>query len=240
MATTIIVKNDSTSNIVIDDLGMTVPAQNQLNLTEYLTKYEITDSKSLDVLVFNGSLVVNDGTTDLSCIDGLKHVNFQTEYEDHFDELFESGPIPPTDPYSGQPWYHEGDIYHWDSVRQKWLTGPQRAFMFNSDKAKGIYLKIGSISNAVAAYYVGRPGTIVGIFCVSGSGDNTKTFEIRDGSQGDIALFSFSYNSLLEYLSDTINIDVNYNTKLKCWVSVVGDNVLDTVCQIEVSWRYTP
>lgn len=235
---TIIAKNDSTAEIFIDDLGIGVPAFDEINLTQLFKKDEITESDDLDILVGNQSLVINDGTEDLSISNGLKHINFQTQYEDSFDEAIESSSSPPDS--TSVIWINSEDhfAYSWDNYREKWLSISRANFVFSSDKAKGIYLRIGIISDASAAYYMHRPATIVGIFCTSGEGDDTKTFTIRDGSQGDADIFSFSYSGSLEYANSLVNEDLNQYAKIKCWVSETGDNVENIVCQVEVAWRY--
>jgi hypothetical protein len=235
---TIIAKNDSTAEIFIDDLGIGVPALDEINLTQLFEKEEIVGSDDLDTLVSNGLLIINDGTDDLSISDGLKHINLQTEYEDSFDEAIESGSSPPDS--TSVIWINSNDhfTYSWDDYRQKWLSISRANFVFSTDKAKGIYLRIGIISDASASYYMHRAATIVGIFCTSGAGDNTKTFTIRDGAQGDLDIFSFSYSGSLEYANSLVNVDLNQYAKIKCWVSETGDNVENTVCQVEVAWRY--
>ena len=235
---TIIVKNDSTAEIFIDDLGIGIPAFNEVNLTQLFKKDVITGSDDLYTLVENQSLIINDGIQDLSISDSLKHINFQTEYEDSFDEAIEYTPSPPDS--TSVIWINSEDhfAYSWDNYREKWLSISRTNFTFNSDKAKGVYLRIGIISDASAAYYMHRPATIVGIFCTSGSGDNTKTFTIRDGAQGNANIFSFSYSGSLEYANSLVNVDFNQYARMKCWVSETGSNVEDTVCQIEIAWRY--
>lgn len=235
---TIIAKNDSTSEIFIDDLGIGVPSLDEINLTQLFKKNKITESDNLVTLVSNQSLIINNGISDLNVSDALMHINYQTEYEDSLEEVLEFGDIPPDS--TSNIWINSSDnlAYSWDNYREKWLSISRHTFVFSSDKAKGIYLRIGIISNAIAAYYMHRDATIVGIFSTSGSGDITKNFELRDGSQENLSVYSFSYPGQLEYINSLVNVDLCQGAKLKCWVSEIGDNVEDTVCQIEVSWRY--
>ena len=80
--TIIIAKNNTSSAIPLDDLGVEVPGSGQRNLTDNFSKNEISASVDLDTFVSSGDITINDGTNDLSITDGLKHINFETEHED--------------------------------------------------------------------------------------------------------------------------------------------------------------
>jgi len=82
MATVVITKNVTGSNIVIEDLGISIPSGSQTELTELFNKTEIGESKNLDTYIIAGDIVINDGTSDLSAANGFRHVNFETEWED--------------------------------------------------------------------------------------------------------------------------------------------------------------
>ena len=80
--TIIIAKNNTSSAIPLDDLGIEIPGSGQRNLTDNFDKNEISASNDLDTQVSSGNIIINDGTSDLSITDGLRHINFETEYED--------------------------------------------------------------------------------------------------------------------------------------------------------------
>jgi len=61
----IIVKNYQTSDIMIEDLGITVSAGAVINFTDVFEIYIILASIDLYTYVSNGDLVINDGTEDL-------------------------------------------------------------------------------------------------------------------------------------------------------------------------------
>ena len=82
MATIIIAKNNTASEVFWEDLGMGVLASSQETLTDIFNKTEISNSKDLDASILVGNITINDGTHDLSIVDGVRHVNFETEYED--------------------------------------------------------------------------------------------------------------------------------------------------------------
>jgi len=78
----IIAKNNTAAKVKIADLGISIPASDQRDLTEVYRKAIITASEDLLVLVANGTFTINDGTEDLSITDGIKQVTMQTEWED--------------------------------------------------------------------------------------------------------------------------------------------------------------
>ena len=62
---TVIVKNNSMSDIMIEDLGITVPSGAVITLTDYFDIYVILGSNDLYDFVANEDLVINNGTNDL-------------------------------------------------------------------------------------------------------------------------------------------------------------------------------
>jgi len=78
----IIAKNNTESAISITDLyGVKVPASGQLDLLEQFDPYKISQSTVLQTKVSDEDITINDGTSDLSVANGLKHLKFLTEYE---------------------------------------------------------------------------------------------------------------------------------------------------------------
>jgi hypothetical protein len=68
MSATIIAKNQTASPIVLDDLGVTIPASGQVTLTDDLRSDEVLGSPSLQTEVLAGNVVLNDGTSDVSLV----------------------------------------------------------------------------------------------------------------------------------------------------------------------------
>ena len=109
-------------------------------------------------------------------------------------------------------------------------------FNFSKDgDASGMYLKIENILNGTIGQYMPRNFVVIGIYCQSGSGDTAKTFELRD--ENETVIQEFSYSGDLEYINTNLNIALTAETRLKVWVSDVGEVVTDTLCQVEVEWR---
>lgn len=81
----IIAKNMGEFDIMITDLGISVPKLNQIELVGedgIFNIYEVTSSIKLKEFVSGGSLIINDGLIDLSIENGLKHLTLTTEYEE--------------------------------------------------------------------------------------------------------------------------------------------------------------
>ncbi len=68
---TCIIKNEGASPVTIDDLGITIDATAQIDFHELFDFTRIADSNDLRDYVSAGTLVVNDGTSDLDTSDGV-------------------------------------------------------------------------------------------------------------------------------------------------------------------------
>ena len=92
----VIIKNNSGSAVIVEDLGLEVLNGAAVNVDQEYAFDEIAGSDSLRELVEAGTLVVNDGTSDLSSTDGVYHLTLdhqkflQDEYYD-MTELQTSG-----------------------------------------------------------------------------------------------------------------------------------------------------
>jgi len=82
---TIIIKNSGGSAVDIDDLGISIPATSQRTLLQTsggeFTLDELDASSDLYTLVNAGTLVVNNGSSDLSTANGLLHLRIDTDWE---------------------------------------------------------------------------------------------------------------------------------------------------------------
>jgi len=106
---TCIIKNDGASPVMIEDLGITVDATSQIDFHEQFDYTDIADSDDLRDLVTAGTLVINDGTSDLSPADGtdflaIVHIYYLEDYlGDNYYTQTELGT-------SGQ------SSVHWDNI----------------------------------------------------------------------------------------------------------------------------
>lgn len=93
---TVIVKNPGGSAVEIEDLGISIPASGQEELSEQFTFSELADSDDLRALALATTLTINDGTSDLTAANAVAFLTFiQKEHlEDNYynkTELSTSG-----------------------------------------------------------------------------------------------------------------------------------------------------
>lgn len=88
---TVIIKNDSTADITIEDLGLPISVGDQITLSNHFSYDEITGSDDLRELVANTVIVVNDGTNDFDAYDGVRWITSQNikDLEDNYYDIFD-------------------------------------------------------------------------------------------------------------------------------------------------------
>lgn len=89
---TVIIKNNSGSNVVLQDLGYEIGNGITVTLSDFFTYGVIADSTDLQAAVLAGNLVVNNGTSDLSAANGVNYIirdNIYRDMQTHYtkDEL---------------------------------------------------------------------------------------------------------------------------------------------------------
>lgn len=62
----VIAKNDSTADIFLENLGITIPAFSEIVLSDQFEFVEISGDDSLKVYVTNGQIIINNGLQDLT------------------------------------------------------------------------------------------------------------------------------------------------------------------------------
>lgn len=102
---TVIIKNNSGSEQTIEDLGLVIADATQIEMSQQFNYTEISTSDDLKTLIDAGTLVVNDGTDDLSSADGVKYltlINKKVLEDDYYSKVQLSS--------SGQ------SSVHWDNI----------------------------------------------------------------------------------------------------------------------------
>ena len=82
ITTIIIAKNVTESVIFLEDLGISIDGSSEITLSDIFHISEIVVSEDLKTYVTSKSIVINDGVEDLPIEQGLKHISFETVYED--------------------------------------------------------------------------------------------------------------------------------------------------------------
>jgi hypothetical protein len=234
---TIIAKNNTGSNIFIEDLGVTVPASSSINLTEIFDIIRVLQSDNLKTEVNDEDITINDGTYDLPTIEGLKHITIQTEYEDIYygESGWYIGPTPPDNPVDGKGWYDStaNILFVFDETRSKWLSINRIIITFQkSGSVTSQYLNIGDLALSSSGYLVPRKGTIISCSIRATAGDDDCSFDIRDNG-GQILQKSF-VNSY-ELYDSSLNTDFNSTAILQCYCMDTSEN---PIVIIELAWRY--
>jgi hypothetical protein len=86
-----IIKNISDIEQTIEDLGITLDSTAELNFDEIFSYDDLAESKDLKDLLLSESLVLNDGTDDLSATDAIEYLNIvQLNYlkENYYDKEY--------------------------------------------------------------------------------------------------------------------------------------------------------
>lgn len=73
----VIVKNFNDYNIMIKDLGIEIPLNSEIDLSELFNFFEIMTSDNLKSYVDNGILIINDGDNDLNGSLGVEYLTFK-------------------------------------------------------------------------------------------------------------------------------------------------------------------
>ena len=73
---TIIIKNSGGSPVLVEDLGISIPATGQVTMSDQFTYDELAGSDDLRSLVGDTTLVLNDGSSDRSAADGVNYLTF--------------------------------------------------------------------------------------------------------------------------------------------------------------------
>lgn len=132
--------------------------------------------------------------------------------------------------------------FYYDEVRGKWLSYTRAIIPYGkSGQADDLYLGVAGVATN-AGYYIHQDACITGIYCRSDGGDTSKQFIIYTSVSGtgtETQQGSFSYSGSTLYVNKDTNIDIDGQNLVRVYVSSAGQNVADTICQLELAWRST-
>jgi hypothetical protein len=141
--TTLTLKNTSGVQILIEDVGAVIPALGQDTYTSLVLIRGLSASQQVRTLVAAGTLVVNDGTTDLAVVEGLGYL----------DALWATagiGKIPPLP---------AGMIFN---ARLNWDS--------NSQVSIGTAGNLSAVKDSRAAFDISWKGVLTASMAVAGAG----------------------------------------------------------------------
>jgi len=73
----VIVKNYIDQSIMIDDLGIEIENNNQIDLSDLFSFFEIISSNDLKKSINENNLVINNGICDLNIEDAIDYITFR-------------------------------------------------------------------------------------------------------------------------------------------------------------------
>jgi hypothetical protein len=74
---TLIVKNISNQSIMINDLGIEIQIDTQIELSNLFSFFDLMSSEDLKNLIIENKLIINNGICDLSIEDAIEYVTFE-------------------------------------------------------------------------------------------------------------------------------------------------------------------
>jgi hypothetical protein len=82
---TIIIKNNTPGEILLSSLGFKIPSSQQIELN-YEDLLEIQNSTEFFSLIDDGTLVMNDGSKDLSPTEAHQYISFETDLSNYYNK----------------------------------------------------------------------------------------------------------------------------------------------------------
>lgn len=133
---------------------------------------------------------------------------------------------------SGNTQVINGDVYYFDTTRNKWLSSSENQFIWTENVIDGKFMSTGNVISSDAGYIVPQDFTITKI-TVSSTGHPTKEMQIRID---DTTIYTFNLIGG-RYTSTSLNIDVGISNMIKIFVSGAGNPIKDVVTVIYGKWR---
>jgi len=149
----IIAINDTTSDIFLEDLGVTIPASSQVSLHEQFEFSEIANADPLKVEVAAGNIIINNGTSNLSISDALYYIDYWGKYEYNSEQAFIEGYVYATQTLVADDTYKDLEI-------SSLSVTPKNAELNSNTEVKALIGGIYSISYKVAFLYTGNAAII--------------------------------------------------------------------------------
>jgi hypothetical protein len=155
-------------------------------------------------------------------------------------------------------WFNINDnfIYGYDAVREKWLSANKDyPIFFKKGRTRGMYLPVATefsvdglsssaedelsdVSSSDNAYMSGKSALITGVFCRSKRGKKDMKFDII---KNDAVIFTFQYDGSKSFIynNNDLNLEINPYDEIQIYVHKMGAGVQDTLCRLEIAWRYS-
>lgn len=143
------------------------------------------------------------------------------------------GTVPTTSLVSGQVYSDGNDLYIYDSVRGKFLSGSERFGFGLNSAGDNEYMRVGHASDTNAAWVIPYDATITHITAFVTGGQADKGFEIQDVSGTVLA----SFNLVTSEFDGTQNVDIPAGTHLRAFIVAAGGSVSNSAVSVFIRRR---
>lgn len=211
---TIILKNNTTSQIKLDDLGVRIDVgeETTLNWEDVLG---LEDSTQLSNLIDDGSIILNDGSNDLSSPDAKEYISLDTDLSGYYNK------IQADDLLAGKaPLVHDHDnLYYTKNQVDVAMAG------IESYGIKGAVDLIGDLP------VTGNAGEIYIVRGTSGDGNNDKQYVVNDDT-----ILCCRFNDTFD---DEIGNAMTHSPEYNFSIGRNGD-ALELTDELDTYGKYTP
>ena len=219
---TLILKNNHTSDILIEDIGLLLEVSENLSITTDYEWIDIQNSISeFEPHINTGRIRVNDGSTDLSSSDGIAYINddFRPENTGGSSGSIFVGSTPPSNPENGASWMKSTDnniLLTYDSTREKWLSQKMQMIFSKQGTIRRIYLNTGSSISSFRVHHKAiRNITITGIIAEISVLHMFADPELQIRKDGITQqTISFNEGNNISKTDIDVDIDINKHTQI--------------------------
>lgn len=208
----VIAINDTTSDIFLEDLGLTIPASSQVSLHEQFEFSEIANADPLKVQVTAGNIIINDGSTNLSITNALEYIDYWTKYDYRTDQAFIEG-------YEFDSQYLDAnDTYKILDISDLDVT-PVNAQLVGTTELEVLSGGIYKVGYRVDFLYEGSANTIEYSTIIEKNGTEIPKSEISGWTRYDGTRLSLTNGITLA------NLIVNDSIRIKAKANIRYDNI---------------
>jgi len=266
MFQTLIVKNNTSGSVFIEDLGTAVPGSGQADFTEKFDFTEVCVSGDLQSFVQDSTFTINDGTSDLNISEAQEYLDCKNEgaigaqylgdlidvnlgiLGDNFALVYNetNGKWEP-----GERNINDTSTPPPTGSASVWIP-PEDRMPFFWDELIGEWL---TIDRTVFSF--GRAGRADGSFLQSSGVNKTGYYYIHrpammthiyyrahgGNSTKEVDLYVngasvYNFNLVNGLYVSELDIPLTTHDEIQVRVSNNGSHTTDNVCQLEVAWRY--
>jgi len=233
----VIVKNNVTYDVMIEDLGVKIKVGESTALTDIISLSEICNSRDLKNNVLNGNLTINNGEQDLDDL-SLPWVSLQTVGHNILNPIIIKE-IPPSNVSDGSIWMDKTDwtAYCFDSTSNIWIGLSELQLTFaEHGTVRNRFVRLYNVSDSNLGFYLPKHIIIkrIGINATRIK-ENTSLHIYSSGNLVWNEILSLENISPFYY---TKSLFVNINSNNYVQVYIDGNGIQKPIMNLYFSWRY--